>query len=148
MLADRAVSYAHVTLSLYLLYNHKHDCWRPGMLPLKRLWMRATPSTAMSPVGPVVILMTKTPPTGWRRLRRGWGSSWPGGCPLRSRGFARHLCAAGYLVCALAQAMLGVSGPGMPVFLEYLCRGSLVQVCWGLWGRCVAGLWARYVQSF
>lgn len=84
-----------------------------GMLLLKQLWMPEMPNFAMSPLG-LVILMRKTPPIGWKRLRRGWGSLWQGGCPLLFRESGKHQCAAGSLACALVQATLGVSGAGGP----------------------------------
>lgn len=83
-----------------------------GMLLLKQRWMPATPGSAMSPLARV-ISTTMTPRIVWKRLRREWGNLWRGGYPPLSREFVRHLCAGGCRACALAQAMLGVSGAGM-----------------------------------
>ena len=104
-------SYDTFKLEVVLYLSLKHEVLHAGMLLLKQLWMPEMLSFAMSQLGHVILTM-KTLPIVWRRLRRGWGSLWQGGCLLLFRESGKHQFDAGSLACDLVQATLGVSGAG------------------------------------
>lgn len=109
------------------------------MLLLKQLWTPEMLSSAMLLLG-LEILTMKTLPIAWRRLRRGWGSLWPGGYLLLFREFEKHQCDAGSLACGLVQAMLGVCGAGVAsscVAILQLGTGVLLLAFKGSLSLCI-----------